>query len=543
MQQAEFIRFKGDISNIAVPEKFTNPFDYEPCELSRIAVAELQQCLSNKNTKGKMFGVLVVKSLDGELGYLAAISGKNDIVLPVVLVPPVFDLYNEESFYTKGEAELTALNNNIAELENSNRYTEGLQRVIRIQFEANTKINNFKKHIREAKLKRKELRTEAIKTMSNESFLQFDNELTKESMWQKAELTRLKSYWKQKVLEVQSNYYEQIKYINELKSERARKSAFLQKKLFESYSFFNALGEQRNLIDIFSKTDQKVPPSAAGDCAAPKLLQFAYKYNYIPVAMAEFWWGLPPVSEIRRHGHYYPACRLKCQPILGHMLKGITIYNNEKPAIDNKKITIEIVYDDEYIAVINKPVGLLSVPGKIDNESVYSLMKNIYPKATEPLIVHRLDMATSGLMIIAKTKDVHEHLQKQFLNNTIQKRYVAIVNGYIANNEGVIELPLRVDLNDRPRQVVCYEYGKPAKTIWRVVERYEDKTKVHFFPVTGRTHQLRVHSAHHLGLNTPIVGDELYGTKATRLCLHAETIKFTHPVWNKNISFKVEAEF
>ncbi len=292
----------------------------------------------------------------------------------------------------------------------------------------------------------------------------------------------------------------------------------------------NARGEERDLCNLFKDTVQKTPPAGAGECAAPKLLQYAYRNGWQPLAMAEFWWGDSPKNEIRRHGYYYPACKGKCGPILKHMLQGLHV--EEKPFETDmlRGTELEIMYEDDWLSVVNKPAGMLSVPGKSDIDSVYGRVRRMYPEATGPMIVHRLDMATSGLILIAKTKEVHQNLQAQFKNRTVCKRYVAWLDGIVEKKEGHIELPLRPDPEDRPRQVVDAVHGKPAVTDYTVLHYDSGRTFISFIPKTGRTHQLRVHSAHPLGLNAPIVGDELYGRKADRLYLHAEYLGFIHPV-------------
>ena len=259
--------------------------------------------------------------------------------------------------------------------------------------------------------------------------------------------------------------------------------------------------------------------------------------------MAEFWWGDSPKSEIRQHGNFYPACNGKCKPILAHMLEGVSM--DENPLLTNpgEETSIDIIFQDEVMLVINKPPELLSVSGKNIEDSVYFRMKQRYPQATGPLTVHRLDMSTSGLMLIALNKEVHKILQKQFINRSIKKRYVALLEGQVKQDKGIIDLPLRLDIDDRPRQLVCYEYGKPAKTEWEVIQRKNNQTRVHFYPVTGRTHQLRVHSAHTNGLNAPIVGDDIYGNRANRLHLHADFIAFNHPLTRELMQFQIDAEF
>ena len=299
----------------------------------------------------------------------------------------------------------------------------------------------------------------------------------------------------------------------------------------------------KDLNDIFKDTPNHIPPAGSGECAAPKLLQYAFAHGLKPLALAEFWWGIAPKSEIRQHKKFYASCQSKCQPILGHMLDGIEM--DENPLLINpaEGKDIEIVYEDEFMLVINKPADFLSVPGKNIQDSVYTRIQQRYPNATGGLIVHRLDMATSGLMILGLTKKAHKRLQKQFINRTIEKRYTALIDGVLAQDEGMITLPLRGDLYDRPRQLVCFEHGKPTETTYQVIERVKDKTKVYLYPKTGRTHQLRVHCAHKLGLNMPIVGDDLYGKKADRLHLHAGYLSLTHPMTKEPMEFDIEAEF
>ena len=314
----------------------------------------------------------------------------------------------------------------------------------------------------------------------------------------------------------------------------------LQQQIFDKYQFLNIQGQAKNIAHIFSSTPYKIPPAGAGECAAPKLLNYAFTYDYTPIAMAEFWWGASPASEVRRHKHIYPACQSKCQPILTHMLSGMSV--DENPLLLNpaEGKHLDIIYEDDDVLVINKPAEFLSVPGKNIEDSVYSRIKQAYPLATGPLIVHRLDMSTSGLMVVALTKESNKQLQKQFIKRTVKKRYIALLAGTLIDDEGIINLPLRVDLNDRPRQLVCYEHGKPAETHYQVIERKNNRTKVYFYPKTGRTHQLRVHSAHTLGLNSPIVGDDHYGLTDTRLHLHAQRLCFNHPTTNEVLTFECD---
>ena len=350
----------------------------------------------------------------------------------------------------------------------------------------------------------------------------------------------MNKYWKDRIQEQQLKVDAFKSKINNLKEERKNKSGKLQQRLFEQYQFLNQSGESKNLLEIF----QEQPLiSGAGECAAPKLLQYAFKHQMKPLAMAEFWWGQSTKTVIRKHLNYYPACIGKCKPILTHMLEGMPM--DENPMLHNSAEgkTIETVYEDEHLLVINKPAEFLSVPGRYIKDSVANRMKEKFPEATGPLVVHRLDMSTSGLMLIAKNLEVYKYLQHQFIKRTIKKRYVAILDGIVEEKEGMIDLPLHIDWNNRPRQMVCYEFGKSAQTKYKVIEYNNGLTRIHFFPISGRTHQLRVHAAHPLGLNLPIVGDDLYGVKSDRLCLHAEWIEFQHPSTKERMSVEIEAAF
>jgi tRNA pseudouridine32 synthase/23S rRNA pseudouridine746 synthase len=272
-------------------------------------------------------------------------------------------------------------------------------------------------------------------------------------------------------------------------------------------------------------------------------LQYAFLNQLKPIALAEFWWGMSPDSEVKVHQEYYPACRGKCEPILSHMLEGIEMDVNPMSINPAEGKELPIIYEDDYLLLVNKPAEFLSVPGKTIEDSVQTRIQHKYPTATGPLLVHRLDMSTSGIILIAKKKDIHESLQKQFIKRTVQKRYAALLQGYVKSSSGEIQLPLRVDLEDRPRQLVCYEHGKEALTKYEVLERKNGQTRVHFYPFTGRTHQLRVHAAHLSGLNAPIIGDDLYGQKSDRLYLHAEYLSFWHPITKERMEITCPAPF
>ena len=555
MKESFFQFFKTNISGISLPEKFTFPFYYEPHELSKIAAKELQNYLTSQTDFehnfglqegqegliiGKMFGVLVCQDQEGNLGYLWAFSGKlAGVNHHPYFVPTIFDMLQEDGFFRKEEEVLNAINRQIEILENSTELQIKKNQFESTKKEATTDLQNQKDKIKRLKIERDEKRNSFANLPSSE-IEQLELELSEESKKESILLKKMTKYWNFQIENAQKEVNLLLDEINQLKDERRLKSGALQQKLFAEYSFLNQFGERKSIGEIFNNN----PPAGAGECAAPKLLHYAFEHNLKPITMAEFWWGQSPKSEIRKHKQFYPACKSKCEPILlSHMLNGLDMEANpfqENPA-EGKDI--EIVFEDEVLAVINKPAEFLSVPGKIISDSVYQRVKELYPNATGPLIVHRLDMSTSGLMLIAKDEETYVKLQSQFIKRTIKKRYVALLDGVLEEKEGFIDLPLRVDLDDRPRQLVCYEHGKPAQTKWERIEIRNNQTLVYFYPITGRTHQLRVHASHELGLKTPIVGDDLYGSKANRLHLHAESLTFIHPISKEELVITAPSEF
>jgi tRNA pseudouridine32 synthase/23S rRNA pseudouridine746 synthase len=553
-----FIKFKTSIDSYTLPEKFTFPFYYQPHPLCQLAVSELQSYLEtqtdwqhnfglngDKETAiGKMFGVLLVRSHRGEIGYLAAFSGKvADSNHWPHLVPPVFDMLDEHSFFKQDYAEIKQITDQISILEQNPNIAILAESLEQIEQAAKQAIQAHRSLMIEGRKERKIRRRQAENDLAHADLLKLKEQLSQQSIQHKNQLRDLNNYWDEQIQSVQEQLLELNTEIDDLKTKRKALSVALQNKLFDQYQFLNQFGVEKNLRQLFMATAQQIPPAGAGECAAPKLLHYAFKHGMQPLALAEFWWGSSPKSQIRLHKNYYAACQGKCQPILAHMLDGIEMDDN--PLLNNPAAgkTIDIIYQDDVMVVINKPAEFLSVPGKNIEDSVFARMKQAFPMADSPLIVHRLDMSTSGLMVIALTREAHKNLQKQFISRTVEKRYIALIDGLLKDDEGVINLPLRVDLDDRPRQMVCYQYGRAAETHWQVIARTEARTKVYFYPKTGRTHQLRMHSAHADGLNSPIVGDDLYGNKAERLYLHAESLAFQHPSTREKMYFQVDAEF
>lgn len=540
---------------------FPNPFYYEPSPLARCAVTLLQQSLPELK-EGKMFGVLIVE-YGGKLGYLQAYSGQLEGISDDSFVPLVFDYLQPNGYFKIHEAEITALNHEIEVLKQSDDYEKAIKKFADLKVEAQQVVAEAQQKMVIAKRLRDERRKEKAIVSEDEQ-----REMIRESQYMKAELHRTKKRYAALLQAAEAEVEAYNRKIAELKSTRKRKSDQLQRWLFSQFIFQNARGERKDLLSIFRNyyllhSPQSVlathfatmgeqitlfPPSGTGECCEPKLLQYAFTHGMRPVEMAMFWWGEPPKTEIRQHGQFYPACNGKCKPLLTWMLKGMNVAANVLEV--EAKQSIDIVYEDRDLAVIVKPSGMLTVPGRSKRQSVETILRQRWNDNDTPIIVHRLDMATSGLLVVARNKEAHKHLQAQFKERTIQKRYVALLSTDLLNRvglpkEGTISLPMCADVLDRPRQMVDKNKGKTAITHYKIIGKipiqdsyYSEAVKVELRPETGRTHQLRVHCAHSEGLACPILGDTLYGKRADRLYLHAEYLAFTHPTTGKPLSFE-----
>ncbi len=554
---AYFHSFQSNVDEVSLPSLLAYPFYYTPHEIALIAAKELQEylitqtdwqhnfgILENETNVGKMFGVLVVKNNKGQLGYLCAYSGRlaghNQ---HEKFVPPVFDILIEDGFFRKGEAVIEEITQRIMQMEEAPELLQVEKDLLRIKNEAENALQYLKEEIKIQKGIRDKKRKEYHLNYREVELEEKIKELNHQSYAESAQLKKLSREWKEKIATKEQEIESFKKKINALKEERKNFSANLQNEIFDQYYFVNRFLEKKSVGAIFQETPEGRPKAGAGECAAPKLFQYAFLNGYEPIALAEFWWGQSPKTEVRIHGNFYPACRGKCEPILGHMLQGLNVEANPMLTNPAEGKDIEIIWEDDHIAVINKPEEFLSVPGKNIHDSVYARMIQRYPNATGPLIVHRLDMSTSGLLLVAKNLEVYKILQRQFIQREVKKRYVALLDGIVNEEHGIIDLPLRVDLEDRPRQMVCYDYGKSAQTEWQVIDRENGKTRVYFFPITGRTHQLRVHAAHSNGLGCPIVGDDIYGKKGIRLHLQAQRLEFRHPITKKVLAIEIEMDF
>ena len=533
-------------TEIGKPEQFNNPFCYEPHPLCVMAAEEVHRYITENAEikedadKGKMFGVLVVEAphrkRDQTVGFLAAYSGllagKNSWSW---FVPPVYNAQKRFGYFKRNESRLTKMNREVDALEKRLNNLLNSADYLKMQQTVENLLSEHERKMKTAKALRDMKRLQ--KNISPEEHA----ELVRESQFMKAEMRRIKKRceemarpWKEKEQSLREK-------IEQLKNLRKESSDELQRWLFSQYKMRNAEGEQKDILDIFADYSGQLPPAGAGDCCAPKLLQYAFEHHLKPLCMAEFWWGESPKMEIRHHLHYYPACRGKCLPILTWMLG--TDFSGKECGVMSE---ISILHEDDYLIVLNKPAGMLSVPGKTGEESVESIIRERLHDEVNPLIVHRLDMDTSGLMVVAKTKWAYTELQKQFLEHQVQKTYVALLERMPEDKplKGTITLPLRPDIYDRPRQLVDNTNGKDAVTEYEIMEGLGDKhPRVVLRPKTGRTHQLRIHCAHQQGLGVPIWGDALYGQRADRLYLHAETLSFIHPKTGERLTFTESAPF
>ena len=561
-------RFLHDVGGVELPARFTFPFHYVPHELCKVAAAEVMDyALSQEQWRdellaGKMLGVLVVKDEDGRLGYLAAYSGNLARNSPSKIeggggsmisgelpyfVPHIYNLLEPQGLFRTGEAQITEVNHRIQALECSPKKKE-LDNLLDTTMARHEHEETTMRHAMEsAKSQRDKRRSNGEITAEQEAAL------IKESQFMKAELRRLKKRHRLEIERITQRLNDLQTTINALKAKRRTMSETLQQQLFKLFVVRNARGESSDVATIFEHRLHRLPPGGTGECCAPKLLQYAFLHGYTPVCMAEFWVGQSPQGEVRHHGHYYPACHSKCLPLLEFMMQGLDVEDNPLATASNEQL--KVVYEDQWLIVVDKPAGMLTVPGKDKNatsalEIVCKMLRDAGAKDPDPqsptpnpraegaLEVHRLDQATSGLVVFAKSKEAQSSLRQQFEQRTVSKTYIALLEGKPLKEKGIIDLPLRPDLDDRPRQVVDYEHGKRAVTQYRVLEHRGNRTLVEFKPLTGRTHQLRVHASHPQGLHCPIVGDMLYGTAAPRLYLHAQSISFAHPITGERIHLR-----
>ena len=549
---------------------FTDPFRYIPDKLVKLAgqlvIDRLAQWASlpegsperhieSSFAEGKMLGVLVCRT-----GFLAAFSGtvkgpEGRVTASVDgFVPPIIDLTEDNGHFKRKEAVITQMNKAIDILSACPEFEDLKKELKEASEKRDAEIENLQNRIRFSKMQRDEIRSETADPARLE-------ELIRESQFQKAELKRCKDRWKSHISEIKDRINEFEDTINDLKARRSAKSDTLQKWIFENAIVNNGAGESSSIWEIFSR-EGLIPPGGTGDCAAPKLLNYAFFHGLEPLAMGEFWYGTSPDTAVRTHGHFYPSCTSKCGPLLGYMMKGLR--SPVEPVMTTSE-RIGNLYEDESIIVVEKPSGMPSVPGLDGRISLQEILTSGMAGRNDSSpgtihAVHRLDMDTSGVMVFAKSAEAAVNLRRQFEDHTVRKTYMAKVSPDTdipsKTGKGAIDLPLSPDYDERPRQKVDFTQGKPAHTEYETIRTNEDGTSdILLYPYTGRTHQLRVHCAHHLGLGRPIVGDLLYGghsvyecnsgncmethTKGLpeRLCLHALSITFLHPETGQELTF------
>lgn len=552
-----------------LPDQLNNPFSYTPhplcIEAVQLVEAELNRLLGTEHKRpeqgmemtvaepaieGKMMGVLVVEIPGGEVGFLAAFSGllMGRSVHPW-FVPPIFDPTLPEGYFRCEEAAISTINSRIQAMQQGSEYLEAHRALEQATASVAEQLTVMRQELGKQKAARHLLRQQGTLTAEEEA------RLIRESQHQKAEFKRKERELQLQLEPLKQQVALQEQRVQQLKQERKRRSAALQQWLFEQYVVHNGRGEQTTIWRLFTAPEEELtgltrqaPPGGTGDCAAPKLLQYAYLHGLRPLALAEWWWGPSPLTEVRTHGIFYPACRGKCGPLLAFMLQGLEQTQPYSATTGHHPdAPVEVLYEDTTLAIVVKPAGLCSVPGTYPAlPSLYGWARKHYPQAEGPIIVHRLDMDTSGLMLLALTPDAYRTLQQQFADRTVEKRYEALLQGELPpsmSREGIIDLPLCLDPYDRPRQMVHPLHGKAALTRYEVLQSEGGRTRIAFYPLTGRTHQLRVHAAHPSGLGMSIVGDRLYGQPAQRLHLHATNLSFTHPLTGERLHFESPAPF
>lgn len=542
-----FHTFSSDIKGIEPPRRFNNPYHYKPHPLSVLAADEVKAYISGCSSlaaevaEGKMFGVLVVSDSNGRLGYLAAFSGLLcGCNVQQGFVPAVFDFQNPDGYFKREEGEISRINSRIAAICAGEEYYSAYINLKNCRKQAEDDLAAMRQDNKAAKILRDKMRAEG--NISSED----EQNLLRDSMFRKAELKRRTKMWNEKIAAAEALFENCNGVVETLKNERKSRSAKLQEWLFSQFAMLNAHGECRTLLQIFAEHRGCIPPAGAGECAAPKLLQYAYSNNLHPLCMAEFWLGASPIGEVRRDGCFYGSCKGKCEPILTFMLRGLDVEESSLENTDVHSTDISIMYEDDWLIVADKPSGMLSVPGKVGGESLQEWLACHFDR-NDIFVVHRLDMSTSGLIVAAKGMELFKAMQSLFARRLVDKCYTALLSAVPKSAEGEISLPLSPDYMNRPRQMVDFKQGKEAVSKYRLVYTLQYNGRscavVQLQPVTGRTHQLRVHCAHVQGLDSPIVGDELYGSSDKRLMLHASRIAFEHPITGRLVEIESPVPF
>lgn len=493
---------------------------------------------------GKMFGVLVVAAPDGPIGFLRGFSGMLDGSWQVPgFVGPLFDPARRDAVWPAGQIELASYDQRLAALETGSEATAARAALANLDEVHASTMASMAADQASRRQQRHHQRDQAEATLRPEDLSATLATLAHQSSVDGRDLRRLRGVHRREREAAVATLQGLDDRRRALQRERATRSCQLLEQLFDGYQIPSANGTVRSLRSLFAP---HTPPGGSGDCAAPKLFAHALAHRLRPLALAEFWWGTPPSAGGRQPGVYYPSCRGKCGPILAHMLDGwdvdpAPVFGADGVADDQPRV----VFEDRWLLVVDKPVGLLSVPGRsgLLQDSVLTRLRRRLPADQSPIVAHRLDLDTSGLLLLAKDAETYVLLQRQFLERSIDKTYVAWLDGHVRGEAGTVDLALRVDVDDRPRQIHDPVHGKPATTDWRVDVRSGGRTRVILHPRTGRTHQLRVHTSHPAGLDAAICGDRLYGRPSGRLMLHAEALSLVHPHTGQPVLLRAPAPF
>lgn len=492
-----------------------------------IANSLMQQIEQNHlySQEGKMYGILLVELPNGEPRVIKAFSGLlNGNSMVQGWVSPIPGREEVALLETQTLAKLEAIKQEIISLEKLSEREEYKT----LSAEYTEQLQALSLHHYHSKLQRQTQRQEFWQTLTDESLKIALEQLAAESRLQGIERRNLKRRQNEILQPLQQIITSADQKIAELKQQRKQLSRQLQTEMHAAYRLTNFQGQSLSLQKLLPAGT----PTGTGECCAPKLLHYAATHQLKPLAMAEFWWGNSTVED-KIQGEFYGACLERCQPLMGFLLSGL------------KPNQVEIIYEDEWLIAVNKSSGLLSVPGRYfhNQDSVISRLRYLYHQ--EIIAGHRLDQDTSGILLIAKDAITYSQISKQFQKRQVSKVYEALLAGVLNIQEGEINLPLWGNPDNRPYQEVNLAQGKPSLTRFRVMNREGNYTRVEFVPITGRTHQLRVHAADKRGLGMSILGDKLYGDHQNigRLYLHARELRFQHPHVNKILHLQVKTPF
>ncbi|BAY08047.1 RluA family pseudouridine synthase [Calothrix sp. NIES-2098] len=509
-----------------------------------IAQSLMQQLAKDEiyTQEGKMYGILLVELPTGEQRVIKAFSGLlNGCSVVEGWVPPISGREEVALEEAKTLAELEAIKQELITL---NQLPERQQYEI-LSREFAQQLQAMRDRHRDRKHQRHEKRQLICATLTGEALTIAIEQLDEESRQQGIEQRQLKRQHNEVLQPLKQVIAAADKRMQELKQQRKQLSRQLQAQMQAAYTLMNFLGQRRSLQQLMPQG----LPTGTGDCCAPKLLQYAATHNLKPLAMAEFWWGTKSTDGDKIPGRFYGACAERCQPLMGFLLSGFSEINSSRLLSVNqeKDETLSIIYEDKWLIAVNKPAGLLSVPGRYfdTQDSVLSRLRNSLPDGMSLNTVHRLDRDTSGILLLARDRQTYRQLSIQFQQQQIHKVYEALLAGIVTVDRGVIELPLWGNPDNRPYQQVDWEYGKPSITHFQVLAREGNYTRVEFTPLTGRTHQLRVHAADVQGLGVAILGDRLYGCNqvASRLYLHARELSFQHPHLEETLQIQAKTPF